>query len=407
MNSHIAIYISNKDDKHLLIERVIEGYFFQELSNLKGALFSEITLNKFIEEEMIHGHFDVATHTKNSLQKSSEGERKKALLNHLILQKPDYLIADNVFGNLDIAAQTEIEHLLKELSLKIPIIQITTRKGEILSFMDKVYQLQESTLVMIDDTNLLNTHSNEVFIASLPKHYRPILNKINPLVTFKNVSVKYADRSILNTINWEIQSGEFWQLVGPNGSGKSTILSMITGDNPKAFLQDITLFGMKKGSGETVWDIKKHIGYFSSEMLRGFLRSDSIENMIISGFFDSIGLYKYPTENQKIIAYQWLRILGMYQIKNQNFLSLSVGHQRLVLIARAMVKNPPLLILDEPTNGLDDGDAHLFVQLIHKIASESDTAILYVSHRQEKGLKPDFIYELVPSESGSFGKRVK
>ncbi|WP_235841599.1 ATP-binding cassette domain-containing protein [Confluentibacter sediminis] len=407
MNPHIAIYISNKDDKHLLIEQIIEGYFFQEFSNLKGVLFSEITLNKFIEEEMIHGHFDVVTKTKNSLQKSSEGERKKALLNHLISQSPEYIIADNVFGNLDVAAQTEIEHLLKELSLKAPIIQITTRKGEILSFIDKVYQLQENRLVLIDDIDRLNTHSGEVFIDSLPKHYNPTLNKINPLVTFKNVSVKYEGRPILNTINWEIQSGEFWQLIGPNGSGKSTILSMITGDNPKAFLQDITLFGMKKGSGETVWDIKKHIGYFSSEMLRGFLRSDSIENMIISGFFDSIGLYKYRTENQKIIAYKWLRILDMYQIKNKNFLSLSAGNQRLVLIARAMVKNPPLLILDEPTNGLDDVDANLFVRLINKIASESDTAILYVSHRKEVGLKPDFVYELVPSESGSVGKRIK
>src|SRR5690606_24178352 len=223
------------------------------------------------------------------------------------------------------------------------------------------------------------------------------LKAINPLVIFKDVSVRYGERPILHAINWDIKQGQFWQLIGPNGSGKSTILSMITGDNPKAFLQDITLFGMKKGSGETVWDIKKHIGYFSSEMLRGFLRSDSIENMIISGFFDSIGLYKFPLERQTLIAHQWLRILNMFDIKEKDFLSLSNGHQRVVLIARAMVKQPPLLILDEPTNGLDDADVLLFSQLINKIASESNTAILYVSHRQETGLEPDYIYELMPS----------
>ncbi|MGE5944917.1 MAG: ATP-binding cassette domain-containing protein, partial [Flavobacteriales bacterium] len=351
-------------------------------------------------------HFDVVTNTKNSLQNSSEGERKKALLSHLILQNPDYLIADNVFGNLDVRAQANIEQTLKQLSLKIPIIQITTRKGDILAFITKIYQFQENTLVEVNDRHQLESDANTMFVESLPEHHNPNLELIDPLVRFKNVSVKYGERPILNSINWEIKQREFWQLKGPNGSGKSTISSMITGDNPKAYLQDITLFGMKKGSGETIWDIKKHIGYFSSEMLRGFKRLDSIGNMIISGFFDSVGLYKTPTHEQISLTHQWLHVLNMYEIRKQDFLSLSSGHQRLVLIARAMVKQPSLLILDEPTNGLDDADAQLFVQLINKIALESNTAILYVSHRQEVGLKPDFIFELVPSENGSIGRIV-
>lgn len=404
MNTHIALYISNKEDKHQLIERIIDGQLFDGFSNLKGALFSEITLNQFIQEEIIHEHFDVLTDTKNSLQNSSEGERKKALLNYLVLQNPEYLIADNVFGNLDTASQSDIQKTLKQLSFKIPIIQIITRKRDLLSFITEIYRCEDNILEKVDDIHSLKSNTDTLFLGSLPKHHNPKLKSVNPLVTFKNVSVKYGDRPILNSINWEIKSGEFWQLKGPNGSGKSTILSMITGDNPKAFLQDITLFGMKKGSGETVWDIKKHIGYFSSDMLRGFMRSDSIENMIVSGFFDSIGLYKLPLERQTLIAHQWLRILNMFDIKERDFLSLSNGHQRLVLIARAMVKQPPLLILDEPTNGLDDVDAQLFTQLVNKIALESDTAILYVSHRQEVGLKPALIYELVPSESGSIGR---
>jgi molybdate transport system ATP-binding protein len=406
LNTHIALYISNKENKHELIERIINGQLLKGFSNLKGALFSEITLNEFIQKEIIHGHFDVLTDNKNSLQKSSEGERKKALLHHIISQTPQYLIADNVFGNLDVKAQADIEQTLTQLSLKIPILQITNRKTDILSFIGEIYQFQDNGLVLIDDIDNLKSDANTFFVESLPKHHNPSLKSINPLVTFKNVSVQYNERPILNSINWEIKSGEFWQLKGPNGSGKSTILSMITGDNPKAFLQDITLFGMKKGSGETVWDIKKHIGYFSSEMLRGFKRLDSIGNMIGSGFFDSVGLYKTPTQQQISIVHQWLHVLDMYEIRKQDFLSLSNGHQRLVLIARAMVKQPALLILDEPTNGLDDADAQLFTQLINKIALESETAILYVSHRHEVGLEPDFIFELVPRESGSEGRTV-
>ncbi|MFG6685915.1 ATP-binding cassette domain-containing protein [Mariniflexile sp. HNIBRBA6329] len=407
MKNHIAIYITNNDDKIQLIEQIISGDVFKELKDLKHGLFSEITLNKFIEEEIIHGHFDVRTETKNSLLHSSEGERKKALLNHIILQKPDYIIADNVFGNLDVEKQADIEKTFSELSNETQIIQITNRKDDILQFITKIYRLQDKTLVKFNQKETSETNQSLWFVEALPQPYRPISEKINPLVKFNKVSVAYQERPIITDISWEIKRGEFWQLIGANGSGKSTMLSMIYGDNPKAYGQDIILFGVKKGSGESVWDIKKKIGYFSSEMLRGFKRLDSIGNMIVSGFFDTVGLYKTPTNEQIKITEQWLHVLQMYDIRKQPFLDLSKGHQRLVLIARAMVKHPPLLILDEPTNGLDDSDAKLFSELINKIAKETDTAILYVSHRKEAGLKPEFVYELVPNEeTGSKGRKL-
>lgn len=403
MKQHTAIYISNNDDKTLLIERILSNKLLLNVSHLKGALFSEITLNKFIEEEIIHGHFEVQTNTHNSLLHSSEGERKKALLTHIIAQNPEYLIVDNVFGNLDVAKQADILKTLNDLSQSALIIQITNRLAEILPFISTIYTLKNNALeVFTPKSKPKTTH----FIEALPKAYRPVPETWNPLVKFDNVSVSYHNRPILNNISWEIKRGEFWQLIGANGSGKSTLLSMIYGDNPKAFGQNITLFGVKKGSGESVWEIKRKIGYFSSEMLRGFKRLDSIANMIVSGFFDSVGLYTEPTNEQIKITEQWLHVLQMYNIRKQHFLDLSKGHQRLVLIARAMVKHPPLLILDEPTNGLDDFDAVLFTELINKIATETDTAILYVSHRKETGLNPDFIYELTPNDTGSVGAEI-
>ncbi|MCH4552566.1 ATP-binding cassette domain-containing protein [Aestuariibaculum lutulentum] len=406
MNRHIAIYISNKDHKQDFIERIQDGNILSDFSKPKAVLFSEITINKLIQEERIHGFCDVVTPTGNLLINSSQGERKKALLNHIISQNPEAIIVDNVFGNLDIQAQAEIEQTLNKLSSQVRILQITKRKEDILSFIGKVYYLEGKELVELKLEESDDAIA-ESFLEDLPKAYRPVSEKINPIVKFTDVSVHYRERSILNNINWEIKKGEFWQLMGPNGSGKSTILSMIFGDNPKAFGQNIVLFGVKKGSGESVWEIKQKIGYFSSDMLRGFTRLDSIGNMIVSGFFDTIGLYKTPTNEQIKIAQHWLRVLDMFDIRKQDFLSLSKGYQSLVLIARAMVKHPPLLILDEPTNGLDDADVKLFTQLINKIASETETAILYVSHRKEAGLNPDFIYQLTPHETGSTGQVVK
>ncbi|MDO5972073.1 ATP-binding cassette domain-containing protein [Flavivirga aquimarina] len=404
MYHHTAFYISNKDNKKKLIEGIISGEILSDYIDLKGALFSELTVNKIIEEEKRHGRFDVVTSTKNSLEKSSEGERRKALLAHIISKKPDYIIVDNVFDNLDVNAQENIVSTLSDLSKQISIIQIANRRLDILPFIEKVYKLQEGNL--IDDVHLKNQPTQPNFIASIPKYESQIQIKGNTLIKFNDVTINYKDRTIVKNIFWEVKKEEFWHLKGPNGSGKSTLLSLITGDNVKGYNKDVMLFGVKKGSGESVWDIKKKIGYFSSEMLRGFKRLDSIGNMIASGFYDTIGLYKTPTNAQIKITHQWLHVLNMYDIRKKNFLELSRGHQRLVLIARAMVKNPPLLILDEPLTGLDDNDISLFSELINKIAQESNTSILYVSHRKEPGLNPDYIYELIPGECGSIGREI-
>ena len=288
MPKHLAVYISNKDDKHRLIETVMSGKLIPEFSNLKGALFSEITLNRFIDEEIRHGQFNVVTETKNSLQYSSEGERKKALLVHIISQNPDFLVIDNIFGNLDVSSQGVIENTIIHLSKRISIVQITNRKRDILPFINTIFQLKNHQLVKVNNTNKFNETPQNIFFNNLPQPDNTFKDTSNPLVKFDKVSVNYRDRPILNSISWEIKLGEFWQLTGPNGSGKSTLLSMIFGDNPKAYGQNITLFGVKKGSGESIWDIKQKIGYFSSEILRGFKRNDAIGNMIVSGFFESL-----------------------------------------------------------------------------------------------------------------------
>lgn len=403
---HKAYYISNTEDKKQLIKNITTGIWFDDLNHLNGAIFSEFALNFFIEEELRYGHFNVQTSTKNSLKNSSEGERKRALLNHILQSNPDYIVLENAFDCLDIESQSKIESTLTKLSETTTIIQIASRKREILGFIDNVYILEKGKpklyLASLDADNF----DNKYFTKDLPQCYDTEWQTFSLLIKLNNVSLSYRERPIINNISWEIKPGEFWQLIGPNGSGKSTILSLISGDNPKGFMVDMTLFGMKKGSGESVWDIKKHIGFYTSEMLRGFKRRDTVESMIISGFLDSIGLYSYPTDIQISIAHKWLELLNMFQIKDKSFQFLSNGHKRLVLIARAMVKHPPLLILDEPTNGLDDADAKLFSELVNKIAKESNTSIIYVSHRKEEYITPDFVYELTPSKTGSTGKQI-
>jgi molybdate transport system ATP-binding protein len=179
---------------------------------------------------------------------------------------------------------------------------------------------------------------------------------------------------------------------------------MITGDNPKGYGQNLTLFGIKKGSGESVWTIKENIGYVTPSMTDLFSTRHTLEQMLISGFYDSIGLYVYPTDSEVRTAKSWLKLIGMENLTDKLFCMLSAGQQRMALVVRAMIKHPPLLILDEPIAGLDDYHSLLVVSLINKIAEESNTAILYVSHQDEEGLFPQKIFELIPTENGSIGR---
>ena len=408
---HCAIDIGADCDYDWVIENLLNGNLMQNCSGLQhttGLLYSHITINKIIEEELLHDYYQITTATNNSLKSMSSGEQKKALLQYIINKQPGFIVIDNVLDNLDATAQENILLSLQQITAHTLIMQIINRKKDILPFIAQVFSIANNKIFKEQTLdNYLKEHSavNENhFPENIPPALHAYTLPAGPLVQLHDVSVSYDGRPILNKINWTINAGEFWQLCGPNGSGKSTILSLITGDNPKGYGQDIFLFGMKKGSGETVWDIKKNIGYLNSTMTQFFPRLDSIEKMVLSGFFDSIGLYCIPNETQIKTAQAWLQTIRLFEERNKPFCFLPLGKQRMVLVARAMVKHPPLLILDEPTSGLDDDNAIIFAALINKIATESTTAILYVSHREEKGLNPQHAMELIPDANGATGK---
>ncbi len=405
-----AFYITHNGEKDWLLKQLMEGNRFNfpfPLKEANGEIFSNTTLQHFIDEEMRHDHYEVAAGNNNTLTYSSSGEQRKALLAYIIAKKPAYIIVDAVFESLDKDSRQSILAKLAELSASTLIIQVFNRKNELLPFIGMVHSIAGRTVISSQDPatflTQLNLKDKAVFTNNIPAPLTRFEPQKGPLVQMNNVSVQFNGRPILHQINWEINEGEFWQLTGPNGSGKSTLLSLITGNSPKGYGQNLVLFGHRKGTGESVWELKEKIGFFTPSMTLQFERMDSIEQMVISGFFDSVGLYIKPTDRQVLLAREWLVLIDMHKDKNKPFRFFPAGHQRMILIARAMVKHPPLLILDEPTSGLDDEMAALFTALINKISGESSTAILYVSHKEEAGLSPDKIFELLPGENGSIG----
>lgn len=312
----------------------------------------------------------------------SSGELRKFQIVRMLLTRAQVLVVDNPFIGLDTAACRLLNELLARLSeiAGMQLILVLSSEEDIPPFVTHVYRLQERYLGPKTPVCLLQREScsrAQPFV--LPQAVRGPLD-CTEVVRLNGVTIRYGDRTILDSLDWRVGNGEKWALAGPNGSGKSTLLSLICGDNPQAYAQDITLFGRRRGTGESIWEIKRHIGYVSSEMHRSFLKDIPAANLVASGFFDSLGLYGTPDAGQLTAARAWMEVFGIGGLTDRSFLRLSSGEQRLVLLARAMVKEPDLLILDEPLNGLDAANKERIKEIINTFCARPGKSLIYVSH---------------------------
>jgi molybdate transport system ATP-binding protein len=204
------------------------------------------------------------------------------------------------------------------------------------------------------------------------------------LIAMKNTTVRYGGHMVLDHIDWTVRKGENWAVLGPNGAGKSKLLELITGDNVQGYANEIHLFGRRKGSGETIWEIKEKLSMASAEFQMRYQKRISAYDVICSGFFDSVGLYQNCTEEQHQTVREWIGLLKMEDMARKRFDHLSHGQQRLILLVRAMVKSPLLMILDEPCDGLDYANRRRVLEFIEFIGSQTATDLIYVTHHKDE-----------------------
>ncbi|WP_054180014.1 molybdate ABC transporter ATP-binding protein ModF [Trabulsiella odontotermitis] len=345
----------------------------------------------------------------------STGETRKTLLCQALMAEPDLLILDEPFDGLDVASRQQLAELLATLNGEgYTVVLVLNRFDEIPAFVRFAGVLADCTLSDVGEKKTLLeqaliaqlAHSEKLDGITLPEPDAPSarlsLPDDAPRIVLNDGTVSYNDRPIISHLSWTVNPGEHWQIVGPNGAGKSTLLSLVTGDHPQGYSNDLTLFGRRRGSGETIWDIKKHIGYVSSSLHLDYRVSTTVRNVILSGYFDSIGIYQAVSDKQQKLVQAWLTILGIdSRTADAPFHSLSWGQQRLALIVRALVKHPTLLILDEPLQGLDPLNRQLIRRFIDVLIGEGKTQLLFVSHHAEDA--PDCIthrLEFVPDGDG-------
>lgn len=323
----------------------------------------------------------------------SSGELRKFQLTKTLLSGPRVLIMDNPFIGLDAGTRDLLKSLLAELIkvIGLQVILVLSKSDDIPDFITHVITVEnmicgeklprsEFQGVCVPEKML----SDEKRQAILDMPYKDNLYKAANVVKLNKVSIRYGERTILRELDWTVKCGEKWALSGVNGAGKSTLLSLVCADNPQSYACDITLFDRKRGSGESIWEIKKHIGYVSPEMHRAYLKNIPAIDIVASGLHDSIGLYKRPKEEDRAVCLFWMDIFGVKQLADRSFLQLSSGEQRLVLLARAFVKDPELLILDEPLHGLDLYNRRLVKDVIETFCHRNDKTMIMVTHYKEE-----------------------
>ena len=320
----------------------------------------------------------------------SSGELRKFLIVRTLLKRPRVLILDNPFIGLDAPSRDVLVEMLQQMT-KLKGVQVVL----LLSNPDDIPGMI-THILPIKQRKCLPVYSREEFLkqTDLIADLFPSEGKVDsvrsesfslPVEDQKEpsthlVSVKYGSRTILKELDWEVKNGEKWALFGLNGAGKSTLLSLIYADNPQSYANTLYLFDRKRGSGESIWDIKKRIGYVSPEMHLFYMENVPVLSIVGSGFFDSVGLFRKCTEQQQQIALAWMRVFGIEELKGRSFLTLSSGEQRLALLTRAFVKDPDLIILDEPLHGLDVSNKKKVAAIIEQFCSRPGKTLIYVTH---------------------------
>jgi molybdate transport system ATP-binding protein len=371
-----VFFSSRNPDKRAYVLLVEQQHQFKNRSNLSEFYLqqrfnSSDCEDAYTVEEELAGLevgdwvsvFELSGLLKRPLIQLSNGENKRLQMVKSLAYQPDWLILDNPYVGLDVSGREILTKGLLSLEARGTHFILISSPGDVPDFIDQVIELP-----------------SELDVSAKPA---PLLRPVDPFeiaVKMEKVQIKYGTKTILSDFSWDVKSGERWAIKGPNGAGKSTLISLITADNPQAYSQNITLFDRKRGTGESIWDIKRKIGYLSPELHLYFKEGGSCFSVVASGLFDTLGLFKRLSDEQTAQVKQWMQVMGIAHLSERSFLQISGGEQRMVLITRALVKNPSLLILDEPCQGLDRVQTEYLKSVLDYLAENSEMTLLYVSH---------------------------
>lgn len=376
----------------------ISSFYYQQRFNSMDAqdawtIREELSVVTQDDQEMMKTleHVGISHRIDTPLIQLSNGEHKRFQLAKALLEGADILLLDNPFTGLDAAARKALDDILTALRQQGKRILIVTGPAPLPHCVDGIFRLEDGQLMPFANQNEYEAWRQTLRSTALsqkddePEDIPPAFEfrDFDTAVRIEGLHVAYGEKIIITGLDWTLKRGECWSISGPNGAGKSTLLSLVCGDNPQAFANRITLFDRPRGSGESIWDIKKMIGFVSPELHHYFETGSRAGQVVASGIFDTIGLFRKPNPAQSEIVDRWMHATGIAHLSERPFANLSDGEQRLVLLTRALVKQPPMLVLDEPCQGLDEVETLRFNTLVDRLCRMLGKTLLYVTHHPE------------------------
>lgn len=421
-SGHITASFDTPETFHQSIVVVEQQHRFKDLTN-RSDFYYQQRFNSFDAEQTATVAQELASYITPSNQAAatqwismlqidgllnepliqlSNGENKRLQLIIALLQEPKLLVLDNPFVGLDVNGRAILNNILEKISTSGITLLLITTPDQLSPCITHVATLQKGVLTQAVPLAQYQAPALENLVLSITSALQALAGSpeadFTTAIRMADVTIQYERKYILDHITWEVKRGEHWSVSGPNGAGKSTLLSLITGDNPQAYANEIYLFDKRRGSGESIWDIKKKIGYVSPEMHLYFDYTATCFQAIASGLFDTIGLFRTLNVEQEELVNQWIKVMQLETKAHHGLSRLSAGEQRLTLLARALIKNPALLILDEPCQGLDAAHTQLFRHLVDTICTHSPTTLVYVSHYRAE--IPDCVNKFLELEKG-------
>jgi molybdate transport system ATP-binding protein len=414
---------------HKLIAIVEARHHFKNLSNTGDFYYQQrynssdsedaLTVEEYLHtikpapQPNIYWRFDKIIATlkldqlsKKQLIKLSNGETKRLRIAAALMKNPVLLLLDSPLTGLDVQTRQELNSIITEITASGITVVMATSPYEIPDAITNVAVLKSGVIItsvnkkdfnpkLVEDQKADNIDKAE--LSSL-LNTNNAAHDYQTIIGMKKVHVKYGVNVILNEVDWQVNPGDRWALLGHNGAGKSTLLSLINGDNPQAYANDIILFDKKRGTGESIWDIKKKIGFVSPELHQYFPTDNSCLQVIESGYYDTLGLFRPSSKEKAEVALRWMKALEIDKYARVLLKNIPASAQRLCLLARALIKNPPLLIFDEPCQGMDSHQQQHFKNLVDTICGLSKVTLIYVTHYQHE--IPESVDKVLKLEKG-------
>ncbi|MFH1114904.1 MAG: ATP-binding cassette domain-containing protein [Pseudomonadota bacterium] len=317
----------------------------------------------------------------------SQGEAKRILIARALVHNPRLLILDEVCENLDKASRESVlETIEKAAETGTQIVYAAHGTEDLITAVTHVLKLDAGRIVAQGTKEHVGPITNERAATSLEKVRRRIeepgreRNNRRFLIRIKDAEVYLGGERILHDLDWTIRNGENWAVLGENGSGKTTLLKLVMGEiNPKHG-GSIRRFG--DDNPQSIWEIRRRMSLVSADLHAVHLNAQTGLQTVLSGFFGSVGLHDTPSRRQMETASEWISFFRLDSLAPRDIRTLSYGQLRMLLICRAMVTRPEILLLDEPTAGLDKSAAMNTISLVENLAGQG-TCIVYVTHRQE------------------------